>query len=86
MKLVGIILPGILGLSSIALTGDAINKGQEHMRGLGEQRQKTEYMCPMMETDSMREMKERCMQGYSMRGREMQCNHSQEHKMYRRCM
>ena len=86
MSIGKILLVGTLGLSSIALTGNAINKGQEHMHGLGEQRQKTEYMCPMMETDSMREMKERCMQGYSMRGREMQCNHSQKHDNYRCCM
>ncbi len=80
MKLVGIILAGMLGLGSLAFTGSSIDKGNS--QSIETRRYKNMHMCPMMETD---EMRERCMQYHKEHmNREETNNH--EHQEYGCCM
>ena len=82
MKLAKIILIGTLGLGSLALTGNSMNR--ESMQRTEEQ-QEHRYVCPMMETENMKEVRGRHMQCYDMCVEKEKFN-NEEHSMYRCCM
>ena len=82
MKLAKIILIGTLGLGSLAFMGNSINRESIQR---AEKQQEHRYLCPMMETEDINEMRERHMQCYDVcmeRGK----SNNEEHPMYRCCM
>ena len=83
MKLARIILLGTLGLGLLALTGSSIDKGNS--QSIETRRHKNMYMCPMMETESMKEMQERCMQYHKEHMNREETN-NYKHQEYGCCM
>lgn len=83
MKLIGTILAGTLGLGALALAGSSIDKGNS--QSIETRRHENMYMCPMMETESMKEMQERCMQYHKEHMNRKETNNN-KHQMYGCCM